>query len=82
MSSCSTSYMFDDRKSVGNPGRITYCGAAEDNQQHFTEEAPSRQGRVISERILRPLTGMPHCEQIATFQNLLSHTTAGNHEYT
>ena len=40
ISSCSTSYMFDERKSVGNPDRITYCGAVEDNQQHFPEEAP------------------------------------------
>ncbi len=40
ISSCSASYMFDDRKRVGNPDRITYCGAAEDNQQHFPEEAP------------------------------------------
>jgi len=32
--------MFDDRKSVGNPDRITYCGAVEDHQQHFPEEAP------------------------------------------
>ena len=40
ISSCSASYMFDDRKYVGNPDRITYCGAAGDNQQHFPEEAP------------------------------------------
>jgi len=40
ISSCSASYMFDDRKSVGNPARITYFRAAEDNQQHFPEEAP------------------------------------------
>ena len=32
--------MFDDRQCGGNPGRIIYCGTAEDNQQHFHEEAP------------------------------------------
>jgi hypothetical protein len=32
--------MFDDRKTEGNPGRIIDSGAAEDDQQHFPEEAP------------------------------------------
>ena len=34
------SYMFDDRKTEGNPGRIIDSGAAEDDQQHFPVEAP------------------------------------------
>jgi len=34
--------MFDDRKSGGNPGRLIYSGAAEDNQQHFPEKAPEK----------------------------------------
>jgi hypothetical protein len=32
--------MFDDRKTEGNLGRIIDSGAAEDDQQHFPEEAP------------------------------------------
>ncbi len=40
ISYCSASYMFDDRKRGGNAGKIIYSGAAEDDQQHFPEEAP------------------------------------------
>ena len=40
-SSCSASYMFDDKKSGGNPGRIIYSGSAENDQQHFPDEAPT-----------------------------------------
>jgi hypothetical protein len=33
--------MFDDRRRRGNPGTVTRCGIAGDNQQHLPDEAPN-----------------------------------------
>jgi lipid-binding SYLF domain-containing protein len=47
--------MFDDRRSYGNPGEITCCGTAWENQQHLPEEAPDVVMLVMNSGVVEKL---------------------------
>ena len=67
--------MFDATVGGGNPGRIMYCGAAEDNQQHFPDEAP-----LINERQNRR-GFIPELEKSLKILSQLFTATAVAHEH-